>query len=703
MTFLAPLFLVGALAIGLPIVFHLIRRTTRERKMFSSLMFLMPSPPRLTQRSRLEHLLLLLLRCAAICLLTLGFARPFFKHSMPPPPEARGRRVLLLVDSSASMRRANLWSAARAKVDSVLHSAAPGDQVALFTFDRQVHPLFTFDQWLAAPLSDRAGLLARKLADSAPGWGPTHLGNALIQAAEILGETSGKTPAGEGRIELITDLQEGSRLEQLQGYEWPKNLQVSVDVLTPRQAGNASLQVVSDTEEGDLKAPVNVRVRVSNVTGDKKEQFKVGWSRAAGEGFATQPTELYVPAGQSRIVPLPVVSSNSLNRILLQGDDEDFDNLVFAIPPEPLHLNVLYVGSDPETDPKGPLYFLSRAFQQTRHEAVRVGAHAPEASIAPVEEQAASLFVVTSPLSAPLAQEIRAQAMAGKTVLVSLTSAEMQPTFNALLQLDNLKLDVAHPDNYAMLGEMDFQHPIFAPFADPRFSDFTKIHFWQYVRFDSGAVPRARVLAKFDNGDPALVEVPTGAGRVLVLASGWQPKASQLALSSKFVPLMYSILESSGVSSPSPAQYRVGDVVPLASFGVSPQAGVTVKLPDESQVSVAAGETNFSRTDLPGIYTVAAERGAAKFVVNLDPAESRTAPLPVDELERLGVPVARAASESRVAEAERKTRLQNAELENRQKLWRWFVIGTVVVLLSETWVAGRAARRATQLLQPAPS
>jgi hypothetical protein len=41
MSFLAPLFLIGAIVIGLPIFFHLIRRTTRERKVFSSLMFLL--------------------------------------------------------------------------------------------------------------------------------------------------------------------------------------------------------------------------------------------------------------------------------------------------------------------------------------------------------------------------------------------------------------------------------------------------------------------------------------------------------------------------------------------------------------------------------------------------------------------------------------------------------------------------------------
>ena len=51
MNFLTPLFLVGGLAVALPVVFHLIRRTTRERTRFSSLMFLRSSPPRLTRKS----------------------------------------------------------------------------------------------------------------------------------------------------------------------------------------------------------------------------------------------------------------------------------------------------------------------------------------------------------------------------------------------------------------------------------------------------------------------------------------------------------------------------------------------------------------------------------------------------------------------------------------------------------------------------
>src|SRR3954452_16652790 len=100
MSFLAPLFLVGTLAIAAPVIFHLIRRTTREKTSFSSLIFLTPSPPRLTRRSRLEHLLLLALRCFVLCLLAMGFSRPFFKKPLASASSSgSGRRVVILVDA----------------------------------------------------------------------------------------------------------------------------------------------------------------------------------------------------------------------------------------------------------------------------------------------------------------------------------------------------------------------------------------------------------------------------------------------------------------------------------------------------------------------------------------------------------------------------------------------------------------------------
>ena len=79
MSFLTPLYALGALAVALPILFHLIQRRPRGEQWFSSLMFLTSSTPRITRRSRLSNMLLLLLRAAALMLLAAAFARPFLR------------------------------------------------------------------------------------------------------------------------------------------------------------------------------------------------------------------------------------------------------------------------------------------------------------------------------------------------------------------------------------------------------------------------------------------------------------------------------------------------------------------------------------------------------------------------------------------------------------------------------------------------
>src|SRR5947207_2702253 len=98
MSFLAPLFLIGAAAVAAPIIFHLIRRTSKEKTIFSSLMFLNPTPPRVTRRSRLENIFLLFLRCVVLCLLALGFARPFLQRPFANSPSGQAKKIVVLVD-----------------------------------------------------------------------------------------------------------------------------------------------------------------------------------------------------------------------------------------------------------------------------------------------------------------------------------------------------------------------------------------------------------------------------------------------------------------------------------------------------------------------------------------------------------------------------------------------------------------------------
>lgn len=699
MSFLTPLFLLGAIAVAAPVLFHLIRRTTRERTVFSSLLFLLPTPPRVTRRSKLENILLLVLRCLVLCLLALAFARPFIqKPTDADKPTGPGARIVILVDTSASMRRGSLWADARAKADEILRATSPVDQVALFTFDRALNRLVTFDTWTQTAAGERAALASKKLAETSPGWFPTHLGTALVSAAEALEESKDKLEIVKRRIVLITDLQEGSRLDPLQAYEWPKGIELSVEPVKARRVTNAGVQLVADADEADKKsAETAVRVRVSNSTDSKREQFQVGWASADGKGFAGAPVDVYVPPGQGRIASLPAPpAGNAVDRVLLQGDDEDFDNTAFVIPPEAAKVNVLYLGADAEGDAKQPLHFLKHAFQQTRRHHVQVVARGPGAMLLPADTENTPLAVVTDTVPADRLAVLRRMLDSGHTVFLALRNADAASVLASLAGIDSPGATEARVADYSLLAEIDFQHPLFAPFADPRFSDFTKIHFWKHRRLDITKLPAsARVLARFDDLDPALVEVPAGRGRLMVLATCWHPEDSQLALSTKFVPLLYSLLDQSGGLPPQPTQFTVAGDIAFASVGADTNQPITVLKPDASRVTVAKGEANFSQADQPGTYSFTVGAGTKRFAVNLDPAESRTAPMPLDELARFGAALPGLTPDAAKAEANKRV-LQNTELEGRQKIWRWLVAAALAVLLLETWLAMWTTRRLTE-------
>ncbi len=693
MSFLAPFFLLGALAVALPVVFHLIRRTSREKVPFSSLMFLQPSPPRMTRKSRLEHILLLLLRCLVLALLALGFARPFLQR--PASADAAGgagARIVVLVDASASLRQEGLWAEAKARAAAALRKAGPADSLTLALFDRTVKVLMNFEQWSAALPGERAALALKRLDDATPAWGGTQLGGALLNAVELLEEKPSKgqaTPAAR-RLVVISDFQDGAHLDGLQGFEWPRGISVEVEPLKPRRPTNAGLQLLAG--QGEENAPAGeapVRVRISNTGLSQREQFQLGWLSADGKSFVGKPDDVYVPPGQSRVLNAPKApAGQALDVLALRGDDEDFDNSVYVVTPEPAEVNVSFLGRDDGADSTQMLFYLNRAFQQTRRQALRVVVRPEQALPQPPDTDTGPLLIATDALSTEQASRLRRALDAGRTALFVMQDARTAPTLAQVLGVGEVRATEARARSFALLAQIDFTHPLFAPFADPRFSDFTKIHFWKHRVLDTNGLPGARVLASFDDGSPALAQLPVGRGTLLLLTAGWHPADSQLALSSKFVPLLYSLLDLAGAAQAASAQLVVGDALPAGATNALP---MMVRKPDGTTVALAAG-TPFRGTDLPGVYTLTSQVATQRFAVNLDPAESRTGPRPLEELERLGVPLKPPAPLALKADPEKHEHLRAAELEQRQKLWRWLLVIALVVLMMETWIAGRLTR-----------
>ncbi|HVS71917.1 MAG TPA: BatA domain-containing protein [Phycisphaerae bacterium] len=726
MGFLAPLYIAGLAAIALPIIFHLIRRSPQGKQPFSSLMFLSPSPPRLTKRSRLTNLLLLLLRASAFILLAFAFARPYLHHGPDLDLfKTAARRVVILVDTSASMRRGDLWKQAVAKAEAVLNDTTAADDVALLFFDSHTQTAMSFDEWHDAEAGRRAAIAEGRLAAQQPTWNPTRLGDALATAADLASPASGAAtePAGGApdrvirQVVLISDLQQGSHVEALQGRPWPKGVLLDVQSVATK-GSNASVERVEQeagTQDGDApaaKATGDLRVRVSNAGDSKATRFTLAWATANGPVPTTQPASAVdVAPGRSVIVavprPAPVrgFSQETADRLVLSGDDADFDNTLYVAPLQVETMRVVYLGSDNPSDPNALRYYLQDALANTPTRKVEFVAPPLNAPLPAGLLETARAVVVAAPLTGEQVQQVSAYVRAGHEALVvmkDLSTAEADtPLAGTEASVEEAPTTGTGGGNnaFALLGKVDFQNPLFAPFADARFADFTKIHFWhhrqvQLAEAELAGGGQGHVLAAFDNGDPFLIERALGKGRVRTLTAGWQPADSQLALSTKFVPLMEGMFRR-GDEASGAAFYAVGGAVPLPPADVASDAGTaeatrSVMGPDGKRMELPASATSFTPQQ-PGIYQIEGKT-TVPLAVNLSPDESRTAPLDARDLERFGAvlgtgkPTAEQVSEER--------RLQTTELENRQKLWRWLILAVLGLLAVETVLAGRLARRA---------
>ena len=376
-----------------------------------------------------------------------------------------------------------------------------------------------------------------------------------------------------------------------------------------------------------------------------------------------------------------------LSTLRLKGDAHGFDDTLYQAAEVKAESTVLYVGLDEPDDAEGLLYYLGRVFEDTPRRAVKVVVKKPTEALVLDSPRATPLVVLSGETSPEDAARLRKYAESGGTVLGVIAAPGASPTLATLAGSPSVESTEAPSGRDAMLAEIAFDHPLFAPLAGPQFNDFTKIRFWKHRRIDPASLGESRVLARFEGGDPALIEKPVGRGRLVVMASGWNPVDSQLARSSKFVPLMAALLEGRTPPPIELASLTVGDRVPLPGTDK-----VAIRKPDGSTVAPEPGLGTFNGTDQPGVYTIDAPMGSRSFAVNLDPLESKTAPLGVETLERLGVRLASGPARE-VLDREHLRQLQNAELEGRQKLWRALILAAIGVLILETWLAGRLRGR----------
>jgi len=756
MSVMAWLFGLGALAIAFPFLFHLIRRTPKGQTEFSSLMFLQPSPPTLTRRSRLENLLLLSMRCAAIGLIAFAFMRPFFRGSDTIGEfEVANRRVALLLDNSASMQRGDLWEQAKDQVNEILEKLEPGDDVSLLTFDDTVDSIVEFDDGTQTAI-DRVDLIRNQLKQIKPSWARSDLGGALVTVSDQLDvwrdsiRAQDETATARLQIYVVSDMAKGSKTESLQGYQTPQNL------------SNATVSLLEQIPEED---DPSLRVRVVNSQQSDVEQFSVSWLDESNKQN-DEPIPFYVAPGTSRVLAVDLADAINAREFVVSGDTESFDNSFFVVPPKQQELQIIHLGNHDPDDAEQPHFYLKRCLVETPTRKVSlVGGKAGVEMFDLAAEQPA-LVVVTEKLDPAVQTRLDRYLDSAGTLLVLLGNNEVAHStskWTGVKSVDDANLESTDPENYSMLAELDFSSQLLQPFADSRFNDFTKIRFWRHtkVTVDQDV---ARVVARFDNDDPAIWRRDLESGAIVfAMSSGWQPRDSQLALSSKFVPLINSIVEIAANVPELDRSLVVGQPIEFPAADSLEEERVMLK-PDGSREVIEATQTRFVGVDQPGIYrlvsksnrvqttrfesgTSQVEMGAERamtnlngssgsagalpsqksrsqnspiqkaselisqtnsqarasdleskklesemptgtaFAVNVDRAESITATIPVENLEALAVKIGEQKTAS--AELAQMRQMRDRDIEDRQKVWKWLILGAIVLLIAETWLASR--------------
>ena len=317
MAFIAPLFFVALAALAIPVLIHLIQREKKQILRFPSLMFVQRVPYKSTQRRRIHNWLLLMVRLAALVLIILAFARPFFTRQDAPIPGTGAREVVVLLDQSYSIGYGDHWERARAAANDAFNGLGPADRGSIVLFSSGAEIALR-----SVAGSDRAQLAAA-VAAAQPSAGATRYAPALKVAGSILAES----PLPRREVVLISDFQRsGWRGEE--GARLPGGATVTpVPITGGAEAPNVAVTAVSlvrSTFSGQE------RVEVTAVAVNRGTRALTGGQLAlevGGRPLETKP--LSVEAGSSTSIafaPFTIASSYMRGTVRAGADALAADN-----------------------------------------------------------------------------------------------------------------------------------------------------------------------------------------------------------------------------------------------------------------------------------------------------------------------------------------------------------------------------------------
>lgn len=630
MSFLAPLFLAGGAAVAVPIVLHLLKRDPQLRVKFPAVRLLKRAPVEHTERHHLRELLLLALRVAALLLLALAFARPFFPTGAAATATTA---TIVALDTSYSLSAPGRFERARRLALDAIDRAPAGDLVGVVLFGDE-------GEVAMKPTADR--VLARAAIDQAAvGYGATRYRAALSAATQAL--------AGRrGTIVVVTDLQE-SGWDAGDRATVPGGARVTIADVGPLPA---NLAVVSVRAQDD-RIVATVR-NASAQARDARVHLAIDGRPSGDATAAVGPSQsadvTFAAAAHGRAAAVSVDDPGGL-----QADNVRYAVLDSSAAPA---VAVVTGSGDLARDAFYVQHALGAgAARDGSYQAVGVsGAKLSAMSDRDVAQYAAVLLLSTRGLERRGRELLAGYVRGGGGILIAAgpeidgdVVADVLGAGSTLRIVTAVPAASGRPAAGRALAPADVRHPIFRPFA----GNAATLGLVTFRAASRIAGEGCQTIARFTTGEAALLDCAAGDGRALVIASDLDNRWNDFPVHATFVPFVHEAVRYLGSARSRGSDYVVAEV----------PAGVPAK---------------------PGVVSIADRRAAAPRLaaVNVDPRESDPARLTADEFQSAVTQMKDAATEARV---------EARQQEDRQHLWQYAMALMLAALVVEGLLAARTA------------
>ena len=675
MTFLAPLFLAGLVALGIPVLIHLIQRERKNVVTFPSLMFIRRIPYSSIRRRRIHNWALLLLRLAALALIVAAFARPFLRSTSLVAAAGGARDAIILLDRSYSMGHGDQWDRAKRAAVDAIDKLADGDRGTLIVFAGSA-------EIAVQPTNDK-GRLRSEVTAAQLSSGATRFGPALKLAGSLLAASN--MPRRE--VILISDFQR-SGWSPGDGLRLPTGTvltPVSVQGGTVKNLAVTPVTIQRDTSSGQDRITVTTGVlnRSEEAVTDLPVSLELDGHVAQSVRVSVQPNG----SASATFPPSTLIAPNTRGTVRIGDDGLARDNAFYFVLSPPKPVPVTLVGGT--RGARDTMLYLARALAIGETPRFEVGTRTAEELTDEVLGRSRIVILNDASPSEAVAARLKRFVDNGGGLLVVYGSQAAWPASAADLLPATPAGTVDRSRGAAgTLGNLEFGHAIFEPFRAPRSGDFSAARFYSYRSVTPAK--DAQTLARFDDGAPAVVERAVGRGRVLLWTSTLDLYWNDLALKPVYLPFVHQLARRL-------ADYReranwatVGQVIDLSQEGDPTKQRVALA-PGGQRIPLEGETGRVLELNEQGYYEIREQGRQSQLVTlvasNVELAESdRTA---VDPAEIVAAVVGGPAAPTGRGD---QTPIPDEAQEKAQRLWWYLLFAGILLLTGESVLAHRLSR-----------